>query len=60
MKTVYTAVYRCKSKTSIGMPGYYNIVLGLAGANGSSDIIIKGTCSDFEVGVEYLVGIATK
>lgn len=60
MRTIYQAVYRCKALTAIGMPGYFDVRLGLAGANGSSDIIVKGTCSDFEVGVEYLIGIARK
>lgn len=60
MRTIYQAVYRCKAKEEVGVPGYYDVRLGLVGVNGTSDVIVNGTCADFEVGVEYLIGIARK
>lgn len=58
MDNIYTASYRCKSKESVGMPGYYNVVLGLPMSNGAGDIKIGATCARFEVGKEYIICVS--
>jgi hypothetical protein len=57
---IYTAWYECKFVTPIGLPGYNNILLGLPGGNGNSDILLKGTAARFVVGKEYLISIMEK
>jgi len=60
MGNIYTAMYICKSIHPIGLPSYADVVLGLHVGNGNSDILIKGTCSKFVVGNEYLINIMEK
>ena len=61
MYNIYTAMYVCKSIEPVGvvamLPGGWDVVLGLSDGNGFSDIIVKGTCSRFVVGKEYLINI---
>jgi hypothetical protein len=59
MTNIYVAWYICKELHGIGIPGYNNVVLGLSGNNEGSDLIIKGTCSRFEKGKDYLITVAT-
>lgn len=63
MKNVYTAVYKCKRVEPVGLHGYHNVVLGLGGVEYgnyvSTDIVVKGTCAQFEVGKEYIINIST-
>lgn len=60
MTNIYTAVYRCKMKESVGIPEYYDVLLGLGlpGDSRSTDIVIRGTCSSFVVGKEYVITIS--
>jgi len=58
MKDIYQAMYVCKFVTSIGLPGYNNVLLGLSGGNGDSDILIKGTLARFVEGREYLIRVS--
>lgn len=56
MNSIYTALYVCKSMKSVGIPGYHEVFLGLPGDR-NSDIVVKGTCSSFEIGKEYFITI---
>jgi hypothetical protein len=56
MINVHVVVYICKAITPIGLPGYNDIALGFPGSDRSS-IIIRGTCSRFTLGKEYLITI---
>lgn len=60
MTNIYQAVYVCKALRPMGLPGYNDIVLGLAGSNGGSDMIIHSTLSRFVVGKEYIINIFEK
>ncbi len=59
MKSVYTGIYKCKRLESVGMHGYHNVVLGLDSHSTATDIVVKGTCAQFEVGKEYIINIST-
>lgn len=39
------------------MPGYFDVTLGLELGNGSSGIVIRGTCSRFVLGNKYVISI---
>ncbi len=60
MSNIYTAIYECKAKDAIGFPEYYDVRLGLPGSLlfSNSDIVIKGTCSRFVVGKNYLITVS--
>jgi len=58
MINVHVAVYICKAITQVGMPGYYDVALGLPGSDSGSSIIVRGTCSRFVIGREYFINIA--
>jgi hypothetical protein len=60
MTSIYQAMYKCISVEPIGLPGYNDVVLGLSMGNRTSDIVIKGTCSRFMLGREYLISIMEK
>jgi len=60
MHNIYMAVYKCKSLTNIGMPGYNDVMLGLSMGSGASIIMIKGTVARFQVGKEYIISIGEK
>jgi hypothetical protein len=58
MANIYMAHYICQRVIPIGLPGYNNVVLGLAGGNGSSDVVVKGTIARFVEGKEYFIIIS--
>jgi len=55
---MYIAVYKCRAIQSIGLPGYNDVLLRLEGMNGNSDVVIKGTFSNFKVGEMYFIIIS--
>ena len=57
MRNVYTAVYKCKRIDPIGVPPYFDVILGVPMGNGISDITIAGTCARIEVGKEYVITV---
>lgn len=59
MKNLYVAWYMCKRIHGLGVPLCNDITLGLYNDN-EKDIIIKGTCSEFVVGKEYLITVGEK
>ena len=57
MASIYQAMYVCKSIEPAGLPGYNDVVLGIDHSIRNTDIVIRGTCSCFVVGKNYLVNV---
>jgi hypothetical protein len=53
---IYTCL-RVEDSVNLKVSGYKDVTLGLLGGNGSTNIIVKGTCADFQLAKDYVISI---